>query len=421
MAHAYGKWRARNGEITPLLAGTAEYIEDYERLSSLVTSSAPSVLKAKRSAAVGEVTWGDELDSTANKQSNERIEELDLQTLANELCDAWTVERIAAVHAYTDAEGVARLTKLGGYLEPLYNADIDEYDGLYQCQMLSKGGGYYYRVNIYDWSETLAPFCLLRQWDELHAPDALGNRPDRVLGENAESGFVLRPALATGSRDVEGLVQSPMLMALPQFKSIMATEMRLERLEEFFAYPILAGKGVINPGIAAPNSFWELEESGDLIALQFNESFEALQNRLDSKHKRIARDLSLPSYVLSGANRSAKSIMEENISFYNEAKSDAATLSSLLTEALELYSMMPNANLTPVPVAVLPNLSYMVETLVQGALAAVKEGVLPKWAAFREIEGALLHTLSTEEVAEVMEELKSGVSDEALSQLLAAG
>lgn len=409
---ARGVYSPAAGTITPSLAGP-EHAADYERLVRLVKSVGERALHIKVSAAVGNVTWGDDTPAegedpaafAARKaQLDDQMVPLRLEENARKIAEQWNVDGIIAAHAYLSRQtNQPRLARLTGYLEPYLNPrDMDEVQGLYQAKSALDGHGQTrWWVRVYDWTDTPGGLCTIREWRDLRSPVELGRPPDE------ETPGAQRPAVRVGPATPEGLIMSRFLTAIPLMRAVMATEMALERGRELAAWPIPVFKNAVEVSVVSPAVPVQVADDGDFYFAQPG-NLDQLQARLDDRLRRFGQDMNLPA-VQIGANRSGESIREEALAFYNDARGDAALLSDFLTEAVERYAEV--SDVEPVPVGVSPNMEYIREQIIQSVVLLVDKGLLPRAVAMREVQ-PFFPTFSDDELQKAIDAAESFVTPE---------
>lgn len=400
------------GVLTPRLTGP-EHTEDYARISRLVKSVGERALNIKTTAAVGNVTWGDDTpsgneDAEAFKRRKAELDDtlrpLRLEENARKLAEQWNVDGVMAVHAYLDREtNRPKLSRLTGYLEPyLHPRNMDEVQGLYQAKSrLTSQGHTRWWVRVYDWSDS-GETCVIREWRDLMNPTALATTPDDEF-----TGAQI-PAVRIGPTTQDGLVMSRFLASLPLMRAVMAVELSLERARELAAWPIPVFKNATEVTVVSPAVPVQVSEDGDFFFAEPG-NLDALQQRLDDRLRRFTQDMCLPSAIV-GANRSGESLREESLAFYNDARSDAAVLSELLTEGLERYATIADG-VKAVPVGVSPNMEYIREQMLAGVALMLDKGLLPRPVAMREIQ-PFFPTFSDDELQRAIKEAKAFVTPE---------
>lgn len=398
---ARGTYHPADGEITPLLAGD-EHARDWQRLSRLVKAVGERALHLKTTAAVGSVSWGDPTQrgavtdaafSTAKTQNDEAVSRLRLAANAHRLAEQWLVDGLIAVHAYRNARDEPRLARLTGYLEPYLSwDDMDELEGLYQTKFrLNAHGHKKWWVRIYDWTgETTT----IREWHDLNDPLEFSRR------ESATLEGVQRPIVRIGPTTEEGLVISRFLSSLSLMRGVMATDLRLERVEEFASYPVPVVIGDAELSVISPAVPIRIHDNGDFKFVDPG-GLVALRARLQEKLSRFELEMNLPSGSF-GASQSGESIREMNLVFFQDAQSDANLLSEFLTEALASYAEVAD-DVTPVPVSVTENLAYIRDRIMDSTLRLLTANVIPFAVAVREIQ-RFVPTFSEAEMHQFVQE-----------------
>lgn len=328
-------------ELAPGMDGNApdESVQAFIRLAGTVQSFGPRILTLRRSGTIGAVNWGGDSEAT-----DKRLAGLNLAALAARAHKNLLANGIAAAWAYTPEVGAPKLQVLGGYLEPLYGPDdpAGEIVALYQVlpNPGDAGRGRQYRVRVYDFLEGV-----VRQWDALAKPYAVGSPPDRTF-ENQ-----LPPSVMLGNTNQDGLPVGEGASTLPLLKQDVSLQLRIIRNSQSHAFGMYAFTGEWElPSFMGPTQVL-MGVDGATVNRLAPGDLAPLFAEHDRLLERLRADNRLPFVSLSGGDfPSGEAITQANQAYISACVSDAATLSTGFTEAVEGYAAL--AGVQPAPVVI---------------------------------------------------------------------
>lgn len=422
---AQGTWRPRDNYLLPGAYNDARK-RAYTRALRQMQTLGPRAMHTKSDAILGAITWSGEDDAI-----DETLKSLDLMTFARKVIPSLVVDGIAAGMAHTTEAGDARITRLGGYLQPYTNEyDMDQIDGLYQAwstsvfttEKLTSGArdsdfdtndsnytkAYRWTVRIYDWSDG-EDNATIREWRNLSNPTMLGQNP--IVIENAPV-----PRLAVMQTTNDGLPIGELLQAAPSLMALWKTEANLTLVEELAAFPMLAVKGTGNLEAIGPAEPIALDADGDAYWMEPG-NLNELRAQRAIRAERIREDLALPGGFLGNDSPSGEAFKEANIRFRQNARGYAEAIGDLLTRLVADYAALTNVQ--PETVHVTPTAEYDFAEKAQWTIALYEKGVIPLNVAAREIQSYYGHW-DDEELNDWIERQTATVSVADLRTALAA-
>lgn len=154
-----------------------------------------------------------------------------------------------------------------------------------------------------------------------------------------------------------------------------ATTMRIERVADAHAYPILWVQGIINQlEEVGPNKTFVFDNEGSLHRLDSGDvgQLRDLRNDLDAM---LSSQFSLPGRVSGAEWPSGEALAEARLNYTSQSRVYASVLTNLLSEALTSYAQM--TGLGAPTVVVEPYEGYEIQTKLTMALQLYREGVIP--------------------------------------------
>ena len=340
--------------------------QELEKIEDQITSMGPEIIGTKLEGIVGNITWGE-----ATTRVDAQLEALDLRDIANNSAHRLIVSGIAAVFAYVDLQGVARLQRLGGHLMPIYaDDDVDRIIGLFQSWMADAGKTW--TTRIYDFEERR-----LREWRDIASPTALG-------GNFADLPLATLPVVTISNRLQDGIPQGELWQHIGLIKQEMVAQAVQLRVSRRHAYPLTIVRGPVDEnrssvGLGGVVYFVDNEggverlEPGDLS--QLFEQHNALFGRIRSA-------LNLPP-TFGGANiPSGEALLQANQRYSQSCNSYSMQLTRLLTEGVKAYASLLGIQ-NPPPVQVYPNLLNNRAEIVNIAKELYQAEILPLEQAMR--------------------------------------
>lgn len=353
-------WYLGNGRLQDIpisVPSSGTLREDIERLFSRTASVGQSILNTRRTGAVSQVSL------TGSAQFGR----LHLPELARKLYDDLFIQGIAAVTTYRDMGGKVRFARLGGYLEPVRDpSDSDHVTGIMQI-MQTPGLRLEYVVRVFAF-EAGDSRAILRTWPPTSTLETKFSRP-------AREEEVAAPSWAQVGQTADDSSAGEGSSLLGLVLGYAATTMRIERVADAHAYPILWVQGIINQlDEVGPNKTFVFDNGGSLHRLESGDigQLRDLRNDLDAM---LSSQFSLPGRVSGAEWPSGEALAEARLNYTAQSRSYAAILTGLLGEGLNTYAQL--AGLSAPTVAVEPYEAYEVRDKLTLALQLYREGVIP--------------------------------------------
>jgi hypothetical protein len=388
---SHGLYTPKDGLLLPIPANRPRQ-EAHDRAKEQMQTLGTRIMETKMGAVLGEVTWGGDSDTL-----DDALTDFDLRSLARRLLSGYIVTGITGGFAHLDEADEPRISRLGGYIEPVTHPDdVDRVIGLYQAWQITResreettsgsdtsfsGFGRVRRVlarwmvRVYDWSESAEGECVMRQWDNLADPTNLGGAPNALVENHPRPRYRIR----TISQD--GLALGELTTALPQLHALWATEARLTLSEELSAFPMLAAFGDITipedktqAPVVGPSEVWTGGQGSSLTWTQPG-NLQELRDQRTLRLERIRDDLALPGGFLGRDSPSGEALREANVRFRQNAEGYARDISGLLTELVEDFAPLVDAQ--PAEAVVIPSQAYDEPARVQTILSLFREGLIP--------------------------------------------
>lgn len=359
-----GTWEDLHTLLPPIKG--RESVQEFERIEEQISPMGPEIIGTKLEGIVGNITWG-----KSTEEIDEQLDSLDLRQLANDSAHRLIVSGIAAVFAYVDLQGTARLQRLGGHLMPIYaDDDVDRVIGLYQTWMAD--GSSTWTTRVYDFEDRV-----LREWKNIGSPTAMGGRFDEIP-------LAVLPAVSIVNRLQDGIPQGELWQHINLIRQEMVAQAVQLRVSRRHAYPLTIVRGPIDEGRSSVGLggvvyFVDNEggverlEPGDLS--QLSEQHNALLGRIRSA-------LNLPP-TFGGANiPSGEALTQANQRYSQSCNSYAMVLSRLLTDGVKAYSILLGIQ-DPPSVQVYPNLLNNRSEIVGMAKDLYQAEIIPLEQAMR--------------------------------------
>lgn len=353
-------------ELEPGFDGDAppESLQAFVRLANLAQSSGPRALNLRRSGSIGNVNWGGD-----SEVADERLTRLNLPQLAQRAFKNRFANGITAFWAYQpENTSEPRLQVLGGYLEPLYG-DSDpagEIVALYQvlANPDSMQASRQYRVRVYDLAERV-----VRQWDALAQPYAIGRAPDRVF-ENQEP-----PAIVVTDTSQDGYALGEGQTILPLLKQELSVQLRIMRASQSHAFGMYAFTGEWQlPAYFGPTQVLMGGEAATVDRLAPGE-LAPLFTEHDRIQERIRADARLPITSMTGGDfPSGEAITQANQAYISACRDDAGAISAALTQAVASFSRL--AGIEPAPVSIEVNREALRTQVLRDAREDYNQGII---------------------------------------------
>jgi len=400
---ALGRLTSPPVELLPP-AQTLEGRMELQRIWRQSQTLGPRILDRIVWGTIGEVNWGGE-----GGEVDAALEALELGQLAQRLLVDLLVGGMAAAWAYVDARtGRPRVSRLSGYLQPLTDPDdVDRVVAIYQAwQSADVRQRHRWNVRIYDLED-----ATLREWLGVRSPTSLAAPP-------VEYPNITPPRYAMLHLGDDGLPQGPVAAALPVLKAELAQQMRIYRVAEQSAWPVLAIRGQINTAERGPSRVLQLSDTGGAEYLRPGD-LSQLEGLHDRTLERLREDLSLPGGFLGRQTPSGEALREANLKFVQACSSYARLLSRLLTGVVADYAALAGVR-NPPQVSVIVNREFDRSQRIADVLALYREGLIPLSVAVNEIS-VYMPTWSDEEVAAWIEKNERTVTPDDLARVLGGG
>ena len=399
---ALGRLTAPPVELLPP-AQTDEGKLELQRIWRQSQTLGPRIIDRIVWGTIGEVNWGGE-----GGRVDAELEALQLDLLAQRLLVDVLIGGVAAAWAYVDERtNTPRVSRLSGYLQPLTDPDdVDRVVALYQAWMAEDVRSSRWNVRIYDLEEST-----LREWRGLRTPTNLASPP-------AEYPNVRPPRYRMLHLGDDGLPQGPLAAALPVLKAEYAQQMRIARVAEQSAWPVLAIRGQLDVGKRGPARVLQLSEQGSAEYLRPGD-LSQLQGQHDRILERLREDLSLPGGFLGRQTPSGEALREANLKFVQACSSYARLLSGLLTEVVADYAPLAGIK-NPPEVSVIINREFDRSERIGSVLELYREGLIPLPVAVNEIS-VYLPTWSDDEVAAWITQNERRITPEDLARAIGGG
>lgn len=411
---ARGLWTPRDNELLPAPINTSRR-RAWDRALRQMQSLGPRVIETKVNAIIGDITWGGEDDNL-----DELLDALDIRGLASNLLTSYIATGVAAAYVYEGDDGTPRVTRLGGYVEPYTDPDdVDRVVGLFQAwqvvrehkttstnafsdtaQARTVGK---WMVRVYDWSESPEGECVMRQWDDLHAPYALAGSPASEL-------VIPRPRFILRNLSQEGLPVGELVACMPQFKALWATEARMTTSEEMSAFPMMKALGDVDAEDFTVGPSEIVTGAKDAVVEWMSPgSLQELREQRLLRIERLTADLALPTSFGTTQAVSAESARERNIQFRQNTAGYARDLTKLLSDLVGNDYVLALGGREPIEVAVLPSMEYDEVQRTQNVVTLYREGLIPLRVAAGAVQ-AFFPTWSDEDFNTFVEEQTSTVT-----------
>lgn len=298
---------------------------DWNRYKQHLQSLGPRILKTKRTGAIGTINWGGR-----NNDLDERLQALDLRTVARNAFDPLCANGITAAWAYRHEDtNEARIQALGGYLEPIYPDDDPTSDpiGLYQVTQDPGSTKVRYRVRVYDFAERS-----IREWRDLSDPTNLEPIDPQWVNTSV-------PRVAVYDTNHDGYPVGELAQALNVLRAEVGVQARIMRVADAQAYGILtlAGQWEAAAEMGATTVLKAPESDARASRIE-PASMESLFILHDRTMERLRSDLSLPIASIGGGTwPSGEALQQANIAFIGSSSDYAHLITTLLTGVVSDY------------------------------------------------------------------------------------
>lgn len=306
------------------------------RLARMAVSAGPTLLQQIRDGVIGDVNWGGD-----SNQLDKRLEELDLDVLAEKLLERGLVGGFMCGIVAQVSPGQYVIRRLGGYVEPITDEfDYDTVRGIAQVMReRPRNGQSRYTVRAYDLETST-----LREWRDVTSPDQMRNDVEPMALEFVPRFVVLQVG-------ADGLPVGDMQRALPLIKAEWASQVRGDRVEEATGFPQAVVKGDVLSGVdkRGPTNIIEISADGD-YKFVLPGDLSQIHEHHDRKVERLYSTLRLPAGSLGGQTPSGEALREAAVKFVQMCSRYASSLSTLMTDLTADLAMAHG--LEPVPVTV---------------------------------------------------------------------
>lgn len=343
---------------------------DWDRYRKQVQSLGPRILKTKRGGAIGDVNWGGKNTGRIDK----KLEQLNLRALARNTFDNLVGNGITAAWGYRDENSnQTRVQALGGYLEPIYPEDdpTGEIIGLYQA-MQDTDAQIRYRVRVYDLVEKS-----ILEWRHLKDPTELDRTPTKQWGVAAGQGPTSVPRVAVFDTDQSGYPIGELSQALQLLKAEVAVQLRIMRVADAHAHPILYMVGDWDdPKEIGASIVLRAHGDGASAGRVDPGNMEQLFTLQDRAMERLRGDLSLPiGSIASGNWPSGEALQQANVAYITSSQDYALLESELLTGVVADYAELEGIR-NPPPVNVSVNREQMRSVIATQVREDYEKGIV---------------------------------------------
>lgn len=308
-------------ELLPAVNST-EGREALQRYQQMVVGLGREIYNERLWGTVGDVSWaGNELEVA------EALQELELRQLAISAFTPLLCGGIAAGVAYM-FQGKPRVDILSGYLEPVTREDNTSYIyGL--LQIVSNADGRTYWVRLYDYEQMLQ-----YEWPRLSDPTNLNGASPSV------EPLIYPPRFVMAAADENNMPIGEFVEGLALLRADAAKQIKLERLEESHAWPLLhISEAVSEPKQIGPNTIIQTK-AGGRVERVIPGDLGQMQIQHDRLLERLRRRFALRARINTQAQLSGTSIQESNQLALSAYSHYAQVLSSLLTQLAADYALL---------------------------------------------------------------------------------
>lgn len=363
-------------ELVPPFREGSEGAKAWQRFIAQVQSLGPRALRFKRDGIIGIVNWGGDNDGGIDN----RLEEVDLRAHASAALKNLFTTGITAMWAHTPVDGRApRIQQLGGHIEPLYLEDdpAGEVIGLYQVRA-APGYSPKYILRIYEFSAEDPSTGTIYEWRNADTPYEIGNAPTSVF-ENTSM-----PRYQIYARDQSGLPLGEFMQALPIVKSEVAEQIKLKRVSDTHAWPLIAAAGGWDiPSDVGVTTVLESDNANATITRIEPSDLTGLFILHDRTLERFRTDLALPINSIATTDfPSGEALEQANAAYHASCKNYSLMLSKLLSDVVRDYAVLLGLSESDVPrVSVNVNREAARVAVTDQARADYREGLISFRAA----------------------------------------
>ncbi len=332
-------------ELAPPFEPNSEAETAWQRFIKQTQTFGPRAYRLKRDGTIGTINWGG--DNTEGVDA--RLTALNLTALATRALKNLMSSGIAAAWAFTrENETTPTIQVLGGHVEPLY-ADDDAAGniiGIYQAFASTTPARY--NLRIYEFGND--GLGRINEWRDTRTMFEIGRAPSRVA-DNAPM-----PKFVIANRTQDGYPIGEVQQALPTFKAEVATQLRIARVSDAHAFPLMWAAGG-----------WDLSNNVSSHKLLLSASADAKVGRVEpgdlttlfNLHDRILErlrgDLALPITAIGGTIPSGEALEQMNTTYISSCRYLSSLIQTLLTDVVRDYSL-----LVGVPEGSIPTVSVQV-------------------------------------------------------------
>ena len=305
-----------NGSIVPY-ATNLESTQEFERISSMITSLGAKILTKKLDGIVGTVSIK---GSEAIKKHIE--DEYEIRSLTEKLARDLIIKGSCGLAIGVDETDTPYVYRLGGFITPIFNPDdIDRVSGILQ---LMQNDDLTYDVRVFE-DNTVSEWKSVRR---LQSIDIANPHHQYQNDVNSVAFYV------DYSADENNVGKGEIEQIAPILKGIMAVEFRIHRISEIFGYPKMVLSGAPLQDVDnSPTNAIIMNEGGRVEFLKPAEF-----NQLITQHSHLLKQINelsvLPNgFVGTGNQPSGDAIRESNNAYNASLERYTSNISRLLTNA----------------------------------------------------------------------------------------
>jgi len=217
-----GEYRPDPGTILPpWKSGSARRIA-FDRAVAKTQTEGPRVMKERLSSGYGTIAWVNADTGEPDEGIDEALDAIDTRGMARAIMRDYIANGIAAILPYRTDDGVARIDRLTGMIEPYVDPmNVNRITGLYRTlSYVTSAGTIRWRTEVFDFDDEPDGFATQRVWTDLEKPTDLANDP--IEYPNAP-----RPSFVIDQLSDDGLPIGQLETALPIILGLYASELQL--------------------------------------------------------------------------------------------------------------------------------------------------------------------------------------------------
>lgn len=396
-------WYLGNGRLVDIpiaIPSSGTTHNDLERLFKRTASIGKSIIDTRRSGAITQVSYETKGDTSV-------LSSLGIQTLAERIFNDLFISGIAGIVSYRNTLGILKLSRMGGYLEYIRNPDnTDEVMGIMQI-LQNSGTKLSYNVRIYEFLDNSR--SLMKIWKNVVSLERVFSSYPQEQMEVPTPQVVSVGDTPDDSSSGEGSSLLGLILGYA------ATSMKIERVADAQAFPILWIQGIVNQfEEVGPNKTFVFDSDGSLNRLEPGDLSQLRELRNDLEGM-INSQFNLPGRVSGGNFPSGEALQEARLNFTNVSRTYATTITQLLNNALRQYSSLGNVSIPNVVIESFEG--YELNNKLQLAIQLYKEGIIPI-RAVATLAQQLIPTWSDEELEKFLQQRETQITPEEAINML---